>query len=81
MKGKKPAPVILRRRQVEQRTGLSRSGIYARIKPNPSRPSEFDESFPRPVRLGAKAKAVGWVESEVDDWLGAQIAKRDAERG
>lgn len=55
---------VLRRRQVEARTGLARSTIYERIKAG---------TFPAPVSLGAKA--VGWVESEISDWLAAQIQK------
>lgn len=64
---------ILRRRQVEQRTGLSRSSIYAKLKLNPYRPGDYDPSFPRPVSIGSKA--VGWVEDEIDAWLNAQIKK------
>lgn len=56
------APTIIRRRQVEARTGLARSTIYERVKSG---------SFPAPISLGAKA--VGWVESEVDAWLTRQI--------
>lgn len=64
---------ILRRKQVEARTGLSRSSIYARIRPNPNRPGDYDPTFPKPVSLGAKA--VGWIEAEVDAWLTAQVEK------
>ena len=64
---------ILRRKQVEARTGLSRSSIYARLKHNPKRPGDFDPTFPKPVSIGAKA--VGWIEAEVDDWLVEQVAK------
>ena len=39
---KQPAPTILRRSQVEARTGLSRSTIYAKMRPNPKRPGDFD---------------------------------------
>ena len=53
---------ILRRPQVEARTGLSRSTIYAKISTN---------AFPKSVRLGVRA--VGWIESEIDSWLVAQI--------
>ena len=55
---------ILRRKQVEARTGLSRSTIYERIKMG---------TFPAPVSIGAKA--VGWIESEIDSWLTAQVEK------
>jgi len=58
------ALTILRRKQVEQRVALSRSTIYDRIKTG---------TFPAPISLGAKA--VGWIESEIDAWLTAQIEK------
>lgn len=54
---------ILRRKQVEARTGLSRSTIYARIS---------EGSFPRPIELGG-GRAVGWIESEINEWLHARI--------
>lgn len=56
------ALTILRRKQVEARTGLSRSTIYERIKAG---------TFPAPINLGEKA--VGWIESEIDAWLNARI--------
>jgi len=68
------ALTILRRRQVEARTGLSRSSIYAKMRRNPRRPSDYDPTFPKPVSVGAKA--VGWVEAEVEAWLIAKIQKR-----
>ena len=57
---------ILRRKQVENRTGLSRSTIYLRIQ---------EGTFPRPISLGTRA--VGWLEHEIDEWLGACIENRD----
>jgi prophage regulatory protein len=54
---------ILRRKQVESRTGLSRSTIYARIA---------EGLFPRPIDLGG-GRAVGWLESEIDAWLQALV--------
>ncbi len=53
---------ILRLPLVKTRTGLSRSTIYLRVK---------EGSFPKPVSLGARA--VGWLESEIDSWLEQQI--------
>ncbi len=67
------ALTIIRRKQVEARTGLSRSSIYARLRHNPKRPGDYDPTFPKPVSVGAKA--VGWVEAEVEAWLVAQIQK------
>ncbi|SFU52109.1 transcriptional regulator, AlpA family [Nitrosomonas eutropha] len=64
---------IIRRQQVEARTRLSRSSIYARLRHNPKRPTDYDPTFPKPVSVGAKA--VGWIESEVEAWIAAQIEK------
>lgn len=58
----KTALTILRRKQVEARTGLARSTIYLKISKN---------EFPAPISLGARS--VGWLESEVDDWLSHQV--------
>ena len=60
-----PARVrILRLPEVQRRTGLSRSTIYVRL----------DQGlFPKPVSLGARA--VGWIESEVDEWIRERIAE------
>lgn len=68
-----PALTILRRKQVEARTGLSRSSIYARLRHNPKRPGDYDPTFPKPIAVGAKA--VGWIEAEVEAWLAAQVQK------
>jgi prophage regulatory protein len=67
------ALVILRRRQLEGRTGLSRSTIYDRLDPKSPR---YDPLFPRPIKLGGSA--IGFVESEVDAWIAIQIKERDA---
>ena len=67
------ALTILRRKQVEARTGLSRSSIYARLRQNPKRPGDYDPTFPKPISIGVKA--VGWIEAEIDAWLTAQVEK------
>ena len=54
---------LIRRPQVETRTGKSRSTIYADIQAG---------TFPAPVRIGARS--VAWIESEIDAWLDKQIA-------
>jgi prophage regulatory protein len=67
---------ILRRKQLEDKIGLSRSAIYGRLDPGSP---YFDASFPRPVTLGGgKNPPVGWLEAEVDAWLTAQVVKREA---
>ena len=58
------ATVILRLPLVKSRSGLSRSTIYQRVGAG---------TFPKPVNLGARA--VGWIESEIDDWLAEQIER------
>ena len=58
-----PMISMLRRPEVEARTGLSRSTIYLKVAQG---------SFPRPVSLGPRA--VGWVASEVEAWLEQQVA-------
>ena len=58
---------ILRRRQVEARVGLRRSTLYQRIA---------EGTFPAPVRLGARS--VGWLAHEVERWLEARVAAREA---
>jgi prophage regulatory protein len=61
---------IIRRPTVEAKTGLKHSEIYDRIKLG---------TFPRQVPLGVKA--VGWLEHEVDAWIEARGAERDAKSG
>lgn len=69
----KPLLTILRRKEVERRTGLSRSTIYGKLRFDPKRPNEYDPTFSRPIPLGAKA--VGWLEHEIEGWLAAQTEK------
>ncbi len=57
--------VIIRLADVLQRTGLSRSTIYNRIARN---------EFPRQVSLGARA--IGWIEQEVEFWIAARSRLR-----
>lgn len=56
------ANAILRLPIVKARTGLSRSTIYLRAA---------EGTFPRPVSLGARA--VGWLESEIESWLSSRV--------
>jgi prophage regulatory protein len=62
--GSNMTTAILRLPEVKSRTGLSRSTIYLRVK---------EGSFPTPISLGDRA--VGWVDSEIQDWLEQQIEK------
>ena len=57
---------ILRLREVESRTGLKRSSIYQAIATG---------SFPKSVSI--TGHAVGWIDTEVEDWISSRIAERD----
>jgi prophage regulatory protein len=56
-------PTLLRRRDVEARTGLKRSALYKLMNAG---------TFPTQVKLGIGA-CVAWVESDVDQWIQDQI--------
>jgi prophage regulatory protein len=48
---------------VKDRTGLSRSSVYEKIAAG---------DFPKPISLGARA--VGWLESDIDAWIDNRVA-------
>ena len=52
---------MIRRKDVERKTGLSRTTIYRLMSIN---------KFPRCVRIGIRA--VAWDEQEIDGWMQAQ---------
>lgn len=54
---------ILRLPSVQARTGLSRSTIYLRVS---------EGTFPKPIALGPRA--VGWIASEIDEWIAQRVA-------
>ncbi|ELY3880342.1 AlpA family transcriptional regulator [Pseudomonas aeruginosa] len=57
---------ILRLGAVIESTGLARSTIYKLVGSG---------GFPKPVPL--VGRSVGWVESEVQEWIKDRIAQRD----
>jgi len=61
---------IIRLKEVIDTTGLARSTIYKYIS---------EGTFPAPISLGG-ARCVGWVSSEIDDWILARIGERDEGR-
>ena len=61
-------PRIIRLKQLQERTGLSRSTIHDKINPKSPR---HDLSFPKQLNLGIGS--VGWVESEVNAWIETRI--------
>ena len=56
------ALTIIRRKQVEARTGLPRSSLYALI-----------QSGQFPTQIYLSDKSVGWIASEVDNWIAQRI--------
>lgn len=53
---------FLRRKEVEDKTGLSRSTIYANMALG---------TFPKAVKIGHRA--VAWLETEIDDWMLSRV--------
>ncbi len=53
---------ILRLPKVTAKTGLAKSTIYKKIAA---------KEFPCPISLGAKA--VGWLESDIENWIESKI--------
>lgn len=54
---------IIRLPAVKEKTGLSRSSIYLRMT---------KDNFPKSISLGDRA--VGWLESDIEQWLEDKIA-------
>jgi prophage regulatory protein len=61
----RPAERLIRIGEVKRITGLSTATVYRKIAA---------KEFPRPVALGALARA--WPLSEVQDWIAERIAVR-----
>lgn len=57
--------------RVEVKSGLKSSRIYEMVA---------EGTFPRPVKLGPRARASAWVSTEVLAWIAERISERDAER-
>jgi prophage regulatory protein len=60
---------IIRLKEVIDSTGLARSTIYKYIMAG---------TFPSPIPLGDRC--VGWLESEVQDWILARVEERDLDK-
>ena len=61
---------LLRRREVERITGMSRSSIYRLMQ---------EGDFPRPVRVGLAA--VRWKVSEIEAWIESRPVVRGENSG
>lgn len=60
---------VIRLKKVIEVTGLARATMYKYIA---------EGLFPKPIPLGERC--VGWLESEVQDWILARIEKRDLQK-
>lgn len=64
---KTPKNRVLKRPEVIQLTGLSKSTLYDRIASG---------EFPKPIKLGGpNSRSVGWPESIVNDWIEARMTE------
>jgi len=61
----RPAERLIRIGEVRRLTGLSTATLYRKVA---------TREFPRPVRLGASARA--WPLSEVQNWIAGRIQLR-----
>ncbi len=59
------SPAVLRLEDLCRYTGKGRTAIYEGVK---------SRDFPAPIRLGVRA--VGWLKSDVDQWLADRAAVR-----
>ncbi len=59
---------ILRRDEVCKAIGRGPTSLWRLMQ---------EGRFPRPVRLGPGNKSVGWLSTEVEDWIEARKRERD----
>ena len=59
---KKMQTKFLRLNQVQDRTGLPRSTIYAYV---------VDGTFPTPINIGERS--VAWLETDIEQWMSEKI--------
>ena len=60
--------MLIRLPEVLNRTALSRSQVYELMERS---------DFPRPVKTTG-VRSVAWSSSEIDDWISARLAEREA---
>jgi prophage regulatory protein len=59
----------LRRPAVEAKAGISKTNLYSQIA---------NGTFPAPIKLGPKA--VGWLETDIDEWIAGRVRVSREER-
>lgn len=60
---------ILRQKQVQSQTALSRSTIYARMK---------EGTFPQSIKIGTRS--VRWLKSDIDQFIENCVAQSRAQQ-
>lgn len=63
-------PRLIRRKEVQTKTGLGASSIYAMMKSG-----EF------PLCLNLSERRVAWIESDINQWIANRIAEHKAVQG
>lgn len=66
---------VLRIDDTAKKCGFSRSMIWAKLNPNNRR---YDATFPKPIKLSERA--VGWIESELDEWINTRATQNRYQR-
>lgn len=61
---------LIRRKEVQAKTGLGASSIYAMMKQG---------KFPKAITLSERR--VAWIESDVDQWIAERIAQSVMSKG
>lgn len=67
---------LLRIQKVTAILDSSRASIYSRMD---AKSPYFDPTFPKPIKLSDRPDgrgAVAWIESELNAWIAARMAKR-----
>ena len=59
---------LIRLPEALAKTGLSRTRLYEAVNAG---------TFPKPCKLGPDARAIGFVENEVDAWIAERVAARE----
>jgi prophage regulatory protein len=60
---------LIRLPEALSKTGLTRTRLYEAVSAG---------TFPRPVKLGPNARAIGFSEGEIDEWIRTRLAEREA---
>ena len=59
---------LIRLPETLAKTGLSRTRLYEAVAAG---------TFPKPAKLGPDARAIGFLEAEIDEWIAARLADRE----